>query len=260
MLCVCVCRTSVISVCIVRGVRRSWSNSKRHWTACSARAASTQSRWIITANTSTPACRTSPTGTTHTLSLTHTHTHSFNLIYTHTTLLLQETFCNFRFAKKINSVWFISLFPHGTFVHTLTYSLTHTHTHTHISTPTCRTSPTGTRHTHTWSEGVWVTFSVSVSVSKVNGKKASDSKGKKKAAATLTYTAARLHEKGVLLEIEDLPVTQYDTHTHTHSIPCSMLIGRYTDSEPEWISQWLTDALCESFWNKLIFSYSSKMH
>lgn len=44
--------------------------------------------------------------------------------------------------------------------------------------------------------------------SKVNGKKASDSKGKKK-RATLTYTAARLHEKGVLLEIQDLPVTQF---------------------------------------------------
>uniref|UniRef100_A0A8C2I3S2 IQ motif containing GTPase activating protein 3 n=1 Tax=Cyprinus carpio TaxID=7962 RepID=A0A8C2I3S2_CYPCA len=44
--------------------------------------------------------------------------------------------------------------------------------------------------------------------SKVNGKKASDSKGKKK-RATLSYTAARLHEKGVLLEIEDLPVTQF---------------------------------------------------
>uniref|UniRef100_A0A8C1RKU0 IQ motif containing GTPase activating protein 3 n=1 Tax=Cyprinus carpio TaxID=7962 RepID=A0A8C1RKU0_CYPCA len=44
--------------------------------------------------------------------------------------------------------------------------------------------------------------------SKVNGKKASDSKGKKK-RVTLSYTAARLHEKGVLLEIEDLPVTQF---------------------------------------------------
>ncbi len=168
----CVCRTSVISVCIVRGVRRSWSNSKRHWTACSARAASTQSRWIITANTSTPACRTSPTGTTHTHSLTHslvhththahshthTHTHSFNLIYTHTTLLIQETFCNFRFSKKRNSVWFISLFPHGTFVHTLTHSLSHTHTHIN----TYLQNLTNRYKTHTWSEGVWVTFSVSV--------------------------------------------------------------------------------------------------
>uniref|UniRef100_A0A8C1RL25 IQ motif containing GTPase activating protein 3 n=1 Tax=Cyprinus carpio TaxID=7962 RepID=A0A8C1RL25_CYPCA len=36
----------------------------------------------------------------------------------------------------------------------------------------------------------------------------SDSKGKKK-RVTLSYTAARLHEKGVLLEIEDLPVTQF---------------------------------------------------
>uniref|UniRef100_A0A8C2I3L9 IQ motif containing GTPase activating protein 3 n=1 Tax=Cyprinus carpio TaxID=7962 RepID=A0A8C2I3L9_CYPCA len=35
-----------------------------------------------------------------------------------------------------------------------------------------------------------------------------NSKGKKK-RATLSYTAARLHEKGVLLEIEDLPVTQF---------------------------------------------------
>uniref|UniRef100_A0A8C1RLC0 IQ motif containing GTPase activating protein 3 n=1 Tax=Cyprinus carpio TaxID=7962 RepID=A0A8C1RLC0_CYPCA len=35
-----------------------------------------------------------------------------------------------------------------------------------------------------------------------------NSKGKKK-RVTLSYTAARLHEKGVLLEIEDLPVTQF---------------------------------------------------
>ncbi|KAG5271265.1 hypothetical protein AALO_G00177810 [Alosa alosa] len=44
---------------------------------------------------------------------------------------------------------------------------------------------------------------------KVNGKKAADSKGKKSKQPALTYTAARLHEKGVLLEIEDLPVTQF---------------------------------------------------
>lgn len=44
---------------------------------------------------------------------------------------------------------------------------------------------------------------------KVNGKKASEGKGKKGKQATLTYTGARLHEKGVLLEIEDLPVTQF---------------------------------------------------
>ena len=46
------------------------------------------------------------------------------------------------------------------------------------------------------------------SLSKANGKKAPEGKGKKSKQATLTYTAARLHEKGVLLEIEDLPVTQ----------------------------------------------------
>uniref|UniRef100_A0AAY5KI41 IQ motif containing GTPase activating protein 3 n=1 Tax=Esox lucius TaxID=8010 RepID=A0AAY5KI41_ESOLU len=45
--------------------------------------------------------------------------------------------------------------------------------------------------------------------SKVSGKKAAESKGKKSKQPTLTYTAARLHEKGVLLEIEDLPVTQF---------------------------------------------------
>uniref|UniRef100_A0A673Z0Q2 IQ motif containing GTPase activating protein 3 n=1 Tax=Salmo trutta TaxID=8032 RepID=A0A673Z0Q2_SALTR len=39
--------------------------------------------------------------------------------------------------------------------------------------------------------------------------KAAESKGKKSKQPTLTYTAARLHEKGVLLEIEDLPVTQF---------------------------------------------------
>uniref|UniRef100_A0A3B4BP23 Ras GTPase-activating-like protein IQGAP3 n=1 Tax=Pygocentrus nattereri TaxID=42514 RepID=A0A3B4BP23_PYGNA len=38
---------------------------------------------------------------------------------------------------------------------------------------------------------------------------AADSKGKKSKQPTLTYTAARLHEKGVLLEIEDLPITQF---------------------------------------------------
>uniref|UniRef100_A0A6Q2YIM3 IQ motif containing GTPase activating protein 3 n=1 Tax=Esox lucius TaxID=8010 RepID=A0A6Q2YIM3_ESOLU len=43
----------------------------------------------------------------------------------------------------------------------------------------------------------------------VSGKKAAESKGKKSKQPTLTYTAARLHEKGVLLEIEDLPVTQF---------------------------------------------------
>uniref|UniRef100_A0A8C7G5T7 IQ motif containing GTPase activating protein 3 n=1 Tax=Oncorhynchus kisutch TaxID=8019 RepID=A0A8C7G5T7_ONCKI len=45
--------------------------------------------------------------------------------------------------------------------------------------------------------------------SKVSGKKSAESKGKKSKQPTLTYTAARLHEKGVLLEIEDLPVTQF---------------------------------------------------
>ncbi|KAG7469536.1 hypothetical protein MATL_G00129770 [Megalops atlanticus] len=44
---------------------------------------------------------------------------------------------------------------------------------------------------------------------KANGKKAAESKGKKSKQPTLTYTAARLHEKGVLLEIEDLPITQF---------------------------------------------------
>uniref|UniRef100_A0A8C7G3B2 IQ motif containing GTPase activating protein 3 n=1 Tax=Oncorhynchus kisutch TaxID=8019 RepID=A0A8C7G3B2_ONCKI len=43
----------------------------------------------------------------------------------------------------------------------------------------------------------------------VSGKKSAESKGKKSKQPTLTYTAARLHEKGVLLEIEDLPVTQF---------------------------------------------------
>uniref|UniRef100_A0A671MQ13 Ras GTPase-activating-like protein IQGAP3 n=1 Tax=Sinocyclocheilus anshuiensis TaxID=1608454 RepID=A0A671MQ13_9TELE len=54
-------------------------------------------------------------------------------------------------------------------------------------------------HTHTLSHTQTHTLSHT---------KASDNKGKKK-RATLTYTAARLHEKGVLLEIEDLPVTQF---------------------------------------------------
>ncbi|XP_030605093.1 ras GTPase-activating-like protein IQGAP3 [Archocentrus centrarchus] len=45
-------------------------------------------------------------------------------------------------------------------------------------------------------------------VSKSTNKKAADSKGKNKRPA-LSYSAARLHEKGVLLEIEDLPATQF---------------------------------------------------
>ncbi|XP_076842837.1 ras GTPase-activating-like protein IQGAP3 [Brachyhypopomus gauderio] len=48
-----------------------------------------------------------------------------------------------------------------------------------------------------------------LTASQVNRKKAADSKGKKSRQPTLTYTAARLHQKGVLLEIEDLPVTQF---------------------------------------------------
>ncbi|XP_048381646.1 ras GTPase-activating-like protein IQGAP3 isoform X2 [Stegostoma tigrinum] len=41
------------------------------------------------------------------------------------------------------------------------------------------------------------------------GKKASASKGKKGKAPSLNYTAAHLREKGVLLEIEDLPISQF---------------------------------------------------
>ncbi|KAM4600495.1 ras GTPase-activating-like protein IQGAP3 [Polymixia lowei] len=48
----------------------------------------------------------------------------------------------------------------------------------------------------------------SLTASKVTNKKMSESKGKKR-APSLTYSAARLQEKGVLLEIEDLPVTQF---------------------------------------------------
>ncbi|KAM8825687.1 ras GTPase-activating-like protein IQGAP3 [Synchiropus picturatus] len=44
--------------------------------------------------------------------------------------------------------------------------------------------------------------------SKSNNKKAPESKGKKKLPA-LSYSAARLQEKGVLLEIQDLPSTQF---------------------------------------------------
>ncbi|XP_042372300.1 ras GTPase-activating-like protein IQGAP1, partial [Plectropomus leopardus] len=43
---------------------------------------------------------------------------------------------------------------------------------------------------------------------KLSNKKAAESKGKKKLPA-LSYSATRLHEKGVLLEIEDLPATQF---------------------------------------------------
>nr|XP_014346442.1 PREDICTED: ras GTPase-activating-like protein IQGAP3 [Latimeria chalumnae] len=44
---------------------------------------------------------------------------------------------------------------------------------------------------------------------KMNGKKSGEVKGKSKKQVCLNYTAARLHEKGVLLEIEDLPVSQF---------------------------------------------------
>ncbi|KAM4568064.1 ras GTPase-activating-like protein IQGAP3 [Fundulus diaphanus] len=44
--------------------------------------------------------------------------------------------------------------------------------------------------------------------SKLPNKKAAESRGKKKPPA-LSYSAARLQEKGVLLEIEDLPTTQF---------------------------------------------------
>ncbi|KAM9853558.1 ras GTPase-activating-like protein IQGAP3 [Aulostomus maculatus] len=43
--------------------------------------------------------------------------------------------------------------------------------------------------------------------SKVTSKKATENRGKK--VPTLSYSAARLQEKGVLLEIEDLPATQF---------------------------------------------------
>ncbi|MGH0156969.1 UNVERIFIED_CONTAM: hypothetical protein FKN15_056120 [Acipenser sinensis] len=43
---------------------------------------------------------------------------------------------------------------------------------------------------------------------RVNGKKAGEGRGKQVKPASLNYTAARLYEKGVLLEIEDLPISQ----------------------------------------------------
>lgn len=54
-------------------------------------------------------------------------------------------------------------------------------------------------------------------LSKASGKKAADNKGKKSKQPALTYTAARLHEKGVLLEIEDLPITQYAQFQTPHT-------------------------------------------
>ncbi|MGH0155132.1 UNVERIFIED_CONTAM: hypothetical protein FKN15_047746 [Acipenser sinensis] len=44
---------------------------------------------------------------------------------------------------------------------------------------------------------------------RVNGKKAGEGRGKQVKLASLNYTAARLYEKGVLLEIEDLPISQF---------------------------------------------------
>lgn len=92
------------------------------------------------------------------------------------------------------------------------HQVKHTRTHWCIKTQVCIT---------------WCVYAESsvfflLASSQTNGKKAADSKGKKSKQLTLTYTAARLHEKGVLLEIEDLPVTQYGhikgpppRHTHT---------------------------------------------
>uniref|UniRef100_A0A671MXL5 Ras GTPase-activating-like protein IQGAP3 n=1 Tax=Sinocyclocheilus anshuiensis TaxID=1608454 RepID=A0A671MXL5_9TELE len=80
----------------------------------------------------------------------------------------------------------------------------HTHTLSHTQTHTLSHTAHTLAQTHTHIN----TCLQNLTNSKVNGKKASDNKGKKK-RATLTYTAARLHEKGVLLEIEDLPVTQF---------------------------------------------------
>ncbi|XP_043935713.1 ras GTPase-activating-like protein IQGAP3 [Protopterus annectens] len=44
---------------------------------------------------------------------------------------------------------------------------------------------------------------------RTDAKHLSESKGKNKKQASLHYTAARLYEKGVLLEIEDLPISQF---------------------------------------------------
>lgn len=48
---------------------------------------------------------------------------------------------------------------------------------------------------------------VSISLHRVS-KKPREMKGKKSKKISLKYTAARLHEKGVLLEIEDLQANQ----------------------------------------------------
>lgn len=45
-----------------------------------------------------------------------------------------------------------------------------------------------------------------VCCSKLTNKKATESRGRKK--VPVSYSAARLQEKGVLLEIQDLPTTQ----------------------------------------------------
>lgn len=52
-----------------------------------------------------------------------------------------------------------------------------------------------------------LTFQPALCCSKVASKKAAAGRGKKKLPA-VSYSAARLQEKGVLLEIQDLPSTQ----------------------------------------------------
>ncbi|CDQ67530.1 unnamed protein product [Oncorhynchus mykiss] len=66
-------------------------------------------------------------------------------------------------------------------------------------------------HTGRWLYTATVLSSLSLSLSFFlpHGKKAAESKGKKSKHPTLTYTVTRLHEKGFLVEIENLPVTQF---------------------------------------------------
>uniref|UniRef100_W5MQH9 IQ motif containing GTPase activating protein 3 n=1 Tax=Lepisosteus oculatus TaxID=7918 RepID=W5MQH9_LEPOC len=56
--------------------------------------------------------------------------------------------------------------------------------------------------------------------SRGKGKKPADRRGKRAKPTALIYTAAQLHEKGVLLEIEDLPLAQWFKNVIFDIVPC----------------------------------------
>lgn len=72
------CRISVTSVCTGKDGKLSWWSSNIHCTACTARAPSTLNRLTTTVSTSPPACKTSPSGISHTYSYTNGYISMYN--------------------------------------------------------------------------------------------------------------------------------------------------------------------------------------